>query len=265
MRLSSRIHLPREHGAWGMFLVPWLAGALTARGLPPAAMLLALAGLLAFVARQPLTTWLRARRRRRQAGSAAAYAAGYAGAALALGAAGIGLGPTRPLLAVAGAAAVLGGIHLAQAARLRERTLPGELVAVTGGALAAPAAHLAGGGGSLTALILWLLCALYFASSVFYIKLRVGTAHPGATGDPEGLWRRCAAYHGFLVLALGLLLLAGQVSLAVGLAFAAVVARAAWFLARPHPGLNLRRLGLLEVAYSAGFLIFLVAGIPGAS
>jgi hypothetical protein len=246
-----------------MFLVPWLAGALTARAMPAVAILVAAAALLGFIARQPLVAWLRASMRGRPDRRAAAFAVAYAGGAVLCGAVAIVGGQVWSLLPVAGAALVLGGWHLAQAMLRQERSLAGEMVAVASGALAAPAAHLAAGGAETAAIWLWALCVLYFGSSVFYLKLRVGTAHPRAGNDPAVLWWRCAAYHGLLVLALAAMVAAGHTGLAVALGFAAVVVRAAWFLARPSATLNLRRLGLLEVAYSAAFLALVVVGLPG--
>jgi len=242
-----------------MLLVAFLAGALSAPRWSPAVAWLGLAALLAFVAREPMVLWLRAARRGRPAGSARRIALAE-GAGAALSGAVLLLGYGRwGLLPVFLAAGVLGAAHLAQAVAGRDRTLAGEGVAILGVSLAAPAARLAAvGAWDPEAFWLWGLTFLYYGSSVFYIKLRVGTAHPGKKTDLSALRRRCALYHGALLVALGVLTGAGHLSWLAGLAFAAVLARAAWFLVRPVRSLDLRRLGYLEVAYSLAFLVLTV-------
>jgi hypothetical protein len=242
-----------------MLIVAFLAGALSAPRWSPAMAWLGLSALLAFVAREPTVLWLRAARRGRPAGAARRIAlvegagAALSGAVLLLA---YGLWGLLPLFLAAG---VLGAGHLALTLAGRDRTLAGEGVAILGVSLAAPAArHVAVGAWDPEAFWLWGLTFLYYGSSVFYIKLRVGTAHPGKGTDLRALRRRCALYHGTLLLALAAILVAGHLSWLAGLAFAAVLARAAWFLLRPVRRLDLRRLGYLEAAYSLAFLVLTV-------
>jgi hypothetical protein len=258
MRFSARFHIPREHGAWGMYLVSFLAGALGAGRWSQALIWLGIATLMAFLARDPLLYWLRCRRRGRPAGTAAALALAEAGGSMA--AAGVlllayDLWGLLPLLA---AALVLSSVHLGQAIRGRERSLPGEGVAILGVTLSAPAArYSATGAWDPACLWLWGLCFLFFASSVFYVRLRVGTSHPGKRNDIRRRQRQCALYHAALCVGLLLLIWAEKLSLLAGLAFAAILVRAAWFLIRPTRELNLRHVGYLEAGYSLLFLVLM--------
>jgi hypothetical protein len=54
------------------------------------------------------------------------------------------------------------------------------------------------------------LCALYFASSVFYVKLRVTTINPRKEEARRQSWKRCAFYHTFLLASLVLLAMTGK-------------------------------------------------------
>ena len=148
-----------------------------------------------------------------------------------------------------------------QAVKKEERTVTTEVVGIAGLSLTAPAAHyVALGSWELTALWLWVASVLYFASSVFYVKLRVVTAH---AKRPEPLLRArqpCMAYHAVLVVAVATLVAAGHWHWFLLLAYVPVVARAAYHLLRPATELVLKRVGYTELAYSLVWLAFAVAG-----
>jgi hypothetical protein len=155
------------------------------------------------------------------------------------------------------AALVLLAINARQAVLREDRTIGGEMMAIAGLTLAAPAAYYAARGAfDLTALWLWVLCAVYFASSVFYVKLRVSTINPRNDETRRQSWFRCAFYHSFLLASLLVLALTGSLNLFAFAAFAPVLTRSFWYLARPVRQINLRRVGWIEVAYSLLFLIF---------
>jgi hypothetical protein len=59
--MIGKIPLPREHGAWGMLLQPFLAGAIVARSWDPHLVPALLAVLVVFVAREPLLILARQR------------------------------------------------------------------------------------------------------------------------------------------------------------------------------------------------------------
>src|SRR5262249_7347799 len=123
--------------------------------------------------------------------------------------------------------------------------------------LTAPAAfYVASGQWDSTAFWLWLLSALYFVSSVFYIKLRVYRLNPRKQLEQQRAWQNCAAYHSLLLLALSASVLTGNLSLFALIAFSPVLARTLWSLFKPATQVNLKRAGVLEIIYSLIFLVF---------
>src|SRR6185436_17494989 len=123
----------------------------------------------------------------------------------------------------------------------------------------APAAfYVASGQWDSTAFWLWLLSALYFVSSVFYIKLRVYRLNPRKQVEQHRAWQSCAAYHSFLFVALLALVLTSNLSLFALIAFTPVLARTLWGLFKPATKVNLKRAGILEIIYSLIFLFFVV-------
>ena len=259
MSLVKRLELPREHGAWGMLTVALGAGLFTAGPPSEGSTWLVLAALLAFSSRESLVQTLRAWRRGRAAGTSGRLALvklvllALTGAVLFLR---LGL---WGLLAPAVAAGLLGSLHLKHALAGRERTVGGQMVAIAAITMAAPAAHYASLGlWRFQAVAIWGLCAIYFTSAVFYLKVRVGTVSSKRALDLPQVRRQCAMYHGLLALVVVVLAAGTPLGPPLVLAYLAVLLRAAWYLLRPSRVLSLKRIGYLEVAYSAIFLTFLV-------
>lgn len=260
MSLRAQWKLPKEHGAWAMVSVSLALGMLVARQVSVRLILLGISVMALFVARESLVTWWRARQRGRRVPEAEHLARFYLAVALVTGASLVlwyrfwGLVPLGLL------AGILLVLNLRQAESLEDRTILGEILAITGLALAAPAAYyVARGRWGSTALWLWALSALYFTSSVFYVKLRVLSA--GRREEARrSVWRQCLFYHSFLLAALILLAVTGRVNLFVLCAFAPILARTVWVLLRPARWLDLTRIGLLEIVYSLIFLVFLALG-----
>jgi hypothetical protein len=164
---------------------------------------------------------------------------------------------------VAGIALLL--INGRQATRLEERSVGGELLAIGGLTLTAPAAYYTAlGVWDKTALWLWFLSAFYFASSVFYIKLRIYGLNPRKQEDWRRLRLSCTVYHLSLLAALLAMIVYGHLGLMALMAFAPVLARAFWRLLKPVRQINLMRAGLLEIAYSLTFLVFIALDLHSA-
>lgn len=258
MKVTTDLRLPKEHGAWAMLYVPFVLGLLVAGRLSWSVLLLFLAVSALFISREALQVWWRARARGRSAPHEAKLLLIYLGIAALCG---------LPLLLVAHLYWLLpiGGIGLAlliingkQAVDLEARTVSSELLAIGGLTLTAPAAYYAARGlWEATALWLWVLSALYFASSVFYIKLRIYRLNPRKQDEQRRAWQSCAVYHSFLCVALLAFWLTGNLPLFVLLAFAPVLARTLWSLFKPVTQVNLRRAGLMEIGYSIIFLVCL--------
>src|SRR5262245_18397217 len=66
MSVRSTLNLPREHGAWAMFYVPFVLGVLVAGKISLPVLPLLLATSAMFISRESLLIWWRARKRGRQ-------------------------------------------------------------------------------------------------------------------------------------------------------------------------------------------------------
>jgi hypothetical protein len=166
-------------------------------------------------------------------------------------------------LGLVGAALLL--INGLQATRMEERATVSEVMAIGGLTMTAPATYYAASGRwEITAFWLWLMSALYMASSVFYIKLRVYRLNPRKQAEQRQALRSCAFYHSFLIIALPTLIFAGSLSLFAVIAFAPALARTFWGMFAPKTKVNLTRAGILEIAYSLVFLVFAALGFRSA-
>jgi len=257
MTRRSRLKLPREHGAWAMLYVPLAVGALVAWSATIRLILLTLSVTFVFIARESLLIWWRGRSRSRQNDGALRFAVSYLAIAGVFGA---------PLLLIFHlywfapmglAAVVLLAINAQQAVRGEDRTIGSQMIAIGGLTLTAPAAYYAARGAfDVTALGLWAVCTGYFASSVFYLKLRVSSISSRIRETRNQLWWRCALYHGGMLVSLLILAMTRRVNLFALAAFAPVLIRSFWYLTMPTRRINFRRIGWTEVAYSLLFLVF---------
>ncbi len=258
--------VPKEHGAWAVIYGAFLAGVGVAGQVTLPVILLLVGVTAAALANGPLAILVRSTpghstaERKRQAltwlllyGGAAAVAFG-------------------PLLVVFGMTFILafgmGAICflLLRAFLIRERgdrTLGGELVGTAGLTMVGPAAHaVAVGEVRLVGAVLWLLLFLFFASGVFYVRMRIHTMVVQRRGAPSSsnpaVWS-CMLYHGLLFVVIPLLVIVKLIPWPVLLAFAPALWRAAAGLRRESTRLDVRRLGWSEVAVASAFVLLLVA------
>lgn len=258
MSARARLRLPREHGAWAMLYVPFAVGLLVAGKLSLAVLPLFLSVTIVFIARESLVAWWRTRSRRQPDGWALKLSIIYAAVAGILSLPLIAVWHLYWLIPACIAAALLLGVNAHQAAQRSDRSVVGETLAILGLTLTAPAAHyVATGALESTALWLWVLSSAYFASSVFYVKLRINTINRRKEDERRRAWRKCAGYHAFLFVALAALALGGSLSLFALAAFGPVLIRSSWYLVRPVRQINLRSVGWLEIVYSVVFLVFI--------
>ncbi len=265
MSLRSALKLPKEHGAWVMLYVPFVLGVAVAGRVNWPVLLLLLSATAVFISRESLLVYWRARARGREAAEARKTLLLYLALAAAFG---------SPLifefkllwlvpLGLIGAALLL--VNGGQATRMEERETMGELMAICGLTMTAPAAYyVASGRWEMAAFWLWLLSALYMASSVFYIKLRVYRLNPRKQAEQRRALRSCAFYHSFLIVALPALIFAGSLSLFAFIAFAPALARTFWGMLAPRSKVNLIRAGVLEIVYSLVFLVCAALGFRAA-
>jgi YwiC-like protein len=178
--MARRSLWPREHGAYFQLAIP-LVAALAARVPVAAAVALATAAWLAFLAHEPLLVVLghRGARLRMAAGSRArVYVATLGGAAVATGA--LALALARPAaLQVAALALVPAAMVIVLAWRRREHTLIGELIAAVALTEAAAPVAVASGAAPIAAIAAWFGWALGFGTSVIAVH-RVMARHKRA-------------------------------------------------------------------------------------
>ncbi len=260
---------PREHGAWGMLLVPLATGAavgLLHGGKLLPVLWLTVAVLALFWLRTPLESYLgtsliraRSDQERRWllrpillAGIAASLAAGL----LLLSA------PPLPLLGMAGA----GGVILALQSRLNKRGRTTRMAAQMVGALAlcltAPAALCASTERTGTlALMLWLLNWLFAMNQIHYVQTRIRSLKLASATERIQQARWFLADEAALLVALFAARLAGLLPVWTLIAFLPALLRGvSWIFAHAEAP-SVRRLGLQELSYAIGFGVLLVLAV----
>jgi hypothetical protein len=258
MSIRKRLKLPKEHGAWAMLYVPLAAGASVAGGISWRVVLIALATTFILVARESILAWWRARSRGASNRESFRMMLVYLALAAASAAPLILISRLYWLAPLGLASVILLAVNAEQGARREDRTVTGEVIAILGLTLTAPTAYyVARREWDGVALWLWALCALYFASSVFYVKLRVHWLNRRKPQARRQALVRCALYHSFLLAGLAALAAIGSLNVFALAAFAPVLGRSFWQLLKPAAKLNLRRVGVLELVYSVVFLVFI--------
>jgi hypothetical protein len=258
--------VPKEHGAWAMLYVSLGVGTAVAGRLSWTTLSLALSATFLFIGRESFGAWWRGFRRRRGSGAAGRVFMAYLGLSVLSGA---------PLVLISGLFWVLpfgllmlalAGINAEQSAWGKHRTARGEIMVIVGLTGSAAAAHyVASGRLEATAFWLWGLTALYFTSSVFFVKALVKAAHSRDKYRVKRSMQHCVSYHLFLVGVLAIVLLVRPAPPLVVLAFIPALARTAWRLARPVKKVNLKRIGVLEIVYSLFYAVFLVITFRGSA
>lgn len=254
---------PREHGAWGILLVPFLTAAAVA-GVFDAAVVVALTAVVcAFLARTPLEFLLAPASRRLHPAvtretalrSVALFGTGAfaAGAALALH-----WNLLRWLLPLAGLAFSLFLLHLERWRRGRGNGWAAALLGAVALTLGAPAAWIAATGGlNATGLLVWLLNAAFFSAGVIYVRSRIRALAARTPSTPSA--RLVWGYHAGVVTFVAVLVLLRWVPPLAILPFALATGRAAWGARQFGQRFALRQLGWTEVAHSLVFALLLVA------
>jgi hypothetical protein len=259
--------IPREHGAWGLLLVPIITGAGVAfrecSHIFPL-ILLSAAALALFWLRTPAESLLGTSAMRAQTSEEAQtvkLAIALLGAVAAVALCALLWSGKNADLWPLGAVAVLAFITQAMLKKLSRRArMWGEMVGTIGLTASAPAAYyVITGNFNATAWMLWLANLLFAGDQIHYVQLRLHTA------KVEGLRAKLAQGWGF---ALGQALMTAVITLAcmsrllpvlVSLAFAPLLFRG-WFYFIQEPGpLIVRRIGWNEVKHATAFCVLFIA------
>jgi len=261
--------LPREHGAWGLLLVPMVTGAgvalhRTFHWFP--ALLLLIAAPALFWLRTPLesllgTSTMRAQTDDERSAVAAAIAGLAAIALLALGA--LLWAGRNPYLWLIGVAA---GVAFAAQAGLRKLhrryRMLSEIVGTIGLTSSAAAAYyvIVGKFGA-TAWMLWLVNLVFAGNQIHYVQMRIHMAK-GADFHAKlsQAWAFAIGELIMLSFLIGLCLRSFMPSTAL-IAFAPILIRGwIYFFQKPAP-LKVRKLGWSELAHAIVFCILFIAAI----
>ena len=259
-RLKAMV-VPREHGAWGMLLVPLATGAVVAAGSainPLALSLFVIATLALFWLRTPVEAWIgtsairvHTRRERTAVLRVAVILSIVAVVAIA---ALFRLGYSRGLLIVGTAAALSFALQALVKNTGRGGRMPAQLIGAVGlTSTAASAYYVATGHLNLLAMSLWLANWLFAGNQVHFVQLRIHASRASS------LQVKARQGYLFLIGQLVLLTVIGLLSrlrifpeFAV-LAFGPAVLRGtAWFLPGPQP-LDVHKLGFSELFQSIVF------------
>jgi len=249
------VALPAEHGGWGLLAEPVLLGLLVA---PSSAGLgVALAGLGAFLARQPFNLALADRRRGTRyprtpvAERLIFLYGGVAAVGLALAWARGGPAWWLPLAL----AAPLGVVQLAYDADRRSRQLVPELLGgVALGSLAA-AELVAAGWNAAPALAVWAILAIKAVGVVLYVRTQLRHDR-GLRPDRTA----AVASAGLAVILSAALARTGLVPWLATAAFGLFLARALHGLSRFHRPLRPQALGIREMAFGFAFVLIVTLG-----
>jgi hypothetical protein len=260
--MKGTIPIPREHGAWAILYGSFLTG-LAAAGtfnLPLLLHLLAMSGV--FLAHEPLVKLVRSLKhggRRELMQWWAFWAAVELATASIAGAILVFHYQLLTLLPIALFVALLLGIHLKLTAGRKERSVPGELIGVFGLTSAGPSAYYVCLGEIDSAFwLIWSLNVLYFASGIFYVKMRVSRFLKPALFKSRA--RNCVAYHTLQTVLLMAAAFNGWISWLMFLAFAPVICRAFWHTVHSEQQLNIKKIGYSEVVYTVAFIVLFAIG-----
>jgi len=259
--MTLNLPLPREHGSWAMLIVPLLLGLTIAPTWQWRSLLLLVAALGFFLLRYPLALLVKSRKR---PATNRPYLWRWTliyGLVTMLGGGWLVLVERLWGLAALG---VLGGgllfFHLWLVSRRQEMSVIGELAGIFGLALGAPMAYYTATGRlDRTTAVLWLINALYFGGTVFYIKLKVRyqPRRPAPDHWSERLLGAKAGltYHTIALTVMILLVMLWQAPLLAPLALLPATAKMIYGAYRwqDKKSLSLMRLGLIEIAHALVF------------
>ena len=259
-----KIPIPREHGTWAMIYVPMAIAFASAPLIKFDFLVLILAITSMFFLQNPLATILRLGANGQSTlmvNNYSSWISFYTASAVVCGGYLLLRGFTFLLLFLAFFVFLL-LVQLVLKKRKQHHGKLSELLAIAGltsTALASRAVLI--GQIEQQGVLLWLLCFLFFSSSVFYIKMRVSrhTHNKEATV----LTLLCISFHIVLVLVLVALAIYKIIPMFTAVAYFPIVIRA--FIGTGSSGkINLRRIGIAEVIYTiifAGILIFAESNI----
>ncbi len=260
--------LPREHGAWGMLLVPLVTGA--AAGNPHGEriiwiLLFAVVALGLFCLRTPVESALQisALRPQNEGERRLVYSfiILYSSVAVLALAALIFWAHAYGLLLLGAVAAVSFLLQTVLKQLGRETRMNAQLTgAIALSSTAAGAYYLATGHFGLLGVTIWLANWLFAADQIHFVQLRIHSARVMAASERFRQGRGFLLHQAGCLLFLGMIWRAGWIPGLILMAFGPLFLRGfAWFFESPRP-LQVHRLGISELVYAIIFGIIFIAG-----
>lgn len=253
--------VPREHGAWGLLLVPMVTGcgvALHEASNVFPFLLLLMAALTLFWLRTPLesllgTSTMRAQTpdERRDVAFVVVYLVAVAGLALAM----LLWSGRNPVLWVIGGVAVVAFAAQALLKKVgRGARMLSEIVGTVGLTAAAPAAYyVITGKFGLTAWTLWMANLIFAGDQIHYVQFRLHTAKLDGLGAKLRHGWGFAIGQSLLTAALTIACMSGLIPKYASIAFAPVLFRGWYYFVQKPVPLVVRRLGWNELAQAVVF------------
>jgi len=267
-RRAASLIAPREHGAWGLLLVPLATGGTVGllRGgsaLPLAA--LTVAALSLFWLRTPVESWLgtglvRAQtpHERKTVGLTILILAAIAVCALVT----LFWAGRNRLLLLLGVAAIIAFIIQSILRKLSRRTrMLAQIVGTFGLTVTAPAAYyVVTGELDRNAWARWMANFLFAGNQIHFVQLRIHTARLNNLGERSARGRNFLFGEVLLVIALFAAWRLDLLPTLAALAYLPLLVRGtAWFFENQKP-LAVRKLGWTELAHAVVFGVLLIAG-----
>ena len=258
-----RFFIPKEHGAWAMLYLPFVTSVCVAARWNAGVLPLFLAITFGYFSRLPFTEWLRSKYKNRHA---LRFFIGYASIGILAYFTLLFIYKLRwflPFLAIVGS---FWALYTYQTLKGKHRSVMGEIVGVLGLTFTALMAHYVAIG-SLTKMgwLLWLLNALFFSSSIFYVKLRVEAyarkRKLHTLKDRLAISTSCITYHLLLFPFIGTLCLLQLTPAMVFVAFLPILIRGIAAIAHFPKTFSLKRIGFSELAYALFFMVILVQSL----
>jgi hypothetical protein len=260
--------VPREHGAWGMLLVPLATGAAVGIHNAAAAGMVALFAVVAlslFWLRTPVENLLGAGPMRAQTGTetqAVFVAISILGGCAAISLSGLFLAGARTGLLLIGAISAIAFVIQAGLKKLGRRYyMAAQMIGSIGLTATAPAAYyVATGRLDATAAALWAANWAFAGNQIHFVQLRIHAARVGGRRDKLSRGAMFIAGQALMAAAIAGAWRMHTLPALAALAFIPVLARGfLWFVQKPQP-LAVKRLGWTEMAHAIAFGLLLIAG-----
>jgi hypothetical protein len=259
--------LPKEHGSWAMFAVPLIVGFAVAAQWQWRSILLIAAALGLFLVRYPINTLIKTRKRPQSDRAwLIRWAVVYGSITAICGGWLIVIDRLYWLMPLGVMGAALLVYHWWLVEQRKEMSARGELAGIFGLALGAPLAYYVSTGLiDGTAVGLWIVNALYFGGTVFYIKLKVRQQpkEPAPDRVSERLVKAkaCLTYQSVVLTLLILLVALERLPALALLAFVPMTLKVMLGATRwqDRNSLSLPRLGVIEIIHSVTFAVLIVA------